>query len=224
MSGKRFHIVIALLVAILMSSCSIRRFIPEGQNLVKSNKVVIEEKHTKLSKSDISKYISLKPYKSTLQTNLPTWCYYQSERHPKSAFWKWVNKNFGNEPVYYDKIGADNSAVQMMRYLDNVGYFHSKVTHTVDFKKRKKLAKVTYHVYPTQPYRINKINYIILAISMAIIVIGFILMSGSGSTETAFNEDIFSPIRIKVAPIVCFIGFIGIIFGIMFHNKEAKKS
>ena len=70
----------------------------------------------------------------------------------------------------------------------------------------------------------NKINYIILAISMAIIVIGFILMSGSGSTETAFNEDIFSPIRIKVAPIVCLIGFIGIIFGIMFHNKEAKKS
>ena len=69
----------------------------------------------------------------------------------------------------------------------------------------------------------NKINYIILAISMAIIVIGFILMSGSGSTETAFNEDIFSPIRIKVAPIVCVIGFIGLIFGIMFHNTEAKK-
>ena len=69
----------------------------------------------------------------------------------------------------------------------------------------------------------NRINYIILAISMAVIVLGFILMSGSGSTETAFNEDIFSTLRIKVAPIVCFIGFIGIIFGIMFHhNKEAK--
>ena len=70
----------------------------------------------------------------------------------------------------------------------------------------------------------NKINYIILAISMAIIVIGFILMSGSGSTETAFNEDIFSPIRIKVASIVYFIGFLGIIFVIIFHNTEPKKS
>ena len=28
----------------------------------------------------------------------------------------------------------------------------------------------------------NRINYIILAISMAVIVLGFILMSGSGST------------------------------------------
>ena len=159
MSGKRFHIVIALLVAVLMSSCSIRRFVPEGQYLVKSNKVVIEEKDTKISKSDISKYIALKPYKSTLQTNIPTWCYYQSERHPKSAFWKWVNKSFGNEPVYYDKIGADNSAVQMMRYLDNVGYFHSKVTHTE--KTRKKRTKITYHVYPTQPYTVSDIDYII---------------------------------------------------------------
>ena len=70
----------------------------------------------------------------------------------------------------------------------------------------------------------NRINYIILAISMAIIVIGFILMSGSGSTETTFNEEIFSPMRIKVAPIVCFIGFIGIIIGIMFHGKNAQKS
>lgn len=67
----------------------------------------------------------------------------------------------------------------------------------------------------------SKTNYIILAISMAVIVFGFILMSGSGSTETTFNEEIFSPTRIKVAPIVCFVGFIGIIFGIMYHSKKA---
>lgn len=67
----------------------------------------------------------------------------------------------------------------------------------------------------------NKFNYIILAISMAVIVLGFILMSGSGSTETTFNEEIFSPMRIKVAPIVCFVGFVGIIFGIMYHRKKA---
>lgn len=70
----------------------------------------------------------------------------------------------------------------------------------------------------------NKTNYIILAVSMAIIVIGFILMAGSGSTETTFNEDIFSPIRIKVAPVVCFIGFICIIFGIMYKSKDNRPS
>lgn len=70
----------------------------------------------------------------------------------------------------------------------------------------------------------NKTNYIILAVSMAIIVIGLILMSGSGSTETSFNEDIFSPVRIKVAPVVCFIGFMCIIIGIMYKPKAKRQS
>ena len=70
----------------------------------------------------------------------------------------------------------------------------------------------------------NKTNYIILTVSMAVIVVGLILMSGSGSTETSFNEDIFSATRIKVAPIVCFVGFMGIIPGIMYKPGKEKKA
>ena len=158
MSGKRLHIVIGMLMAIVMSSCSINRFIPEGKSLVKSNKVVIEGKKTEISKSELSTYITLKPYKTTLQTKIPNWIYYKTERAPKSKFWKWLNEKYGREPVYYDRADANNSAKQMMRYLDNVGYFHSKVTHTV--KEKRKRAKVTYTVHPTQPYRINKIDYV----------------------------------------------------------------
>lgn len=66
----------------------------------------------------------------------------------------------------------------------------------------------------------NKTNYILLAIGMAIIIIGFVLMSGSGSDEHIFNPDIFSPRRIKVAPAVCFAGFIFMIFGIMYHKND----
>ena len=119
-----------------MSSCSIRRFVPEGKYLVQSNKVVIEEKDTQISKSGISKYISLKPYKSTFQTNIPTWIYYQWDRHQKSVFWKWMNKNFGKQPIYYELAEANNSSDQMMRYLNNVGYFNSNVTHTIKTKER----------------------------------------------------------------------------------------
>ena len=62
----------------------------------------------------------------------------------------------------------------------------------------------------------TKKNYILLAIGIA----GFILMSGSGSTEELFNPEIFSFRRIKLAPAVCFVGFIFIIFGIMYHKAE----
>ena len=161
MKGKRLHIILVMLAAVMLSSCSLRRFVPEGKYLVRTNKVVIEEKGTEINKSDISKYISLKPYRTTFQTNFPTWVYYKHERRPKSAFWKWMDKNFGKQPIYYEVAEANNSMIQMMRYLDNVGYFNSKVTHSLKTKKRKKTAKVTYYVYPTKPYRVKDIEYVI---------------------------------------------------------------
>ena len=66
----------------------------------------------------------------------------------------------------------------------------------------------------------TKKNYILLAIGMVIIIAGMILMSGSGSTEEAFNPDIFSVRRIKIAPAVCFAGFVFIIYGIMAKSKN----
>ena len=57
---------------------------------------------------------------------------------------------------------------------------------------------------------------------MVIIIAGFILMAGSGSSETAFNPDIFSARRIKLAPVVCFVGFLFMIYGIM-HKPSDKE-
>ncbi len=66
----------------------------------------------------------------------------------------------------------------------------------------------------------GKTNYILLAVGMAVVIIGFILMSGGGSDETTFSADIFSVRRIKVAPVVCFLGFISIIYAIMRKPRE----
>ena len=62
-------------------------------------------------------------------------------------------------------------------------------------------------------------NFIMLGFGMIIVIIGFILMSGTGSTETEFNPDIFSAMRIKVAPVVCFIGFVSMIYAIIYRPK-----
>ena len=50
--------------------------------------------------------------------------------------------------------------------------------------------------------------YALIVIGLLFIVAGLCLMSGESTTEAAFNPDIFSPRRIRLAPIVCLIGFI----------------
>lgn len=72
----------------------------------------------------------------------------------------------------------------------------------------------------------DRMNFILLAAGMAVVIIGFILMSGPGSTEAAFNPDIFSTMRIKVAPVITFIGFVSIIYAVIRKPKDndADKS
>ena len=71
----------------------------------------------------------------------------------------------------------------------------------------------------------DRINYILLVVGMVIVVFGFILMSGAGSSESAYNPDIFSARRIRVAPVVCLIGFVSMIYAVMRKpkDKEVKK-
>lgn len=66
----------------------------------------------------------------------------------------------------------------------------------------------------------EKINFIICALSVLVIIIGFLLMTGGATTvEGGFNADIFSARRVKIAPLVCLIGFAGMIVGILYPSK-----
>ena len=71
-------------------------------------------------------------------------------------------------------------------------------------------------------FAFSKINYILLVIGLAIIILGFILMSGSGTTEEVFNPDIFSDTRIKVAPMVSLFGFVFVIVAILWPSKRSR--
>lgn len=70
-------------------------------------------------------------------------------------------------------------------------------------------------------FALGKLNYIICAASVLLIVIGFLLMTGpSSSIEGGFEPDIFSTRRIVVAPMVCFAGFLLMIVGILYPRKK----
>ena len=71
-------------------------------------------------------------------------------------------------------------------------------------------------------YAFDKTNFILLAISMVIVVVGFLLMVGPNSSDTVFEPDIFSARRIKVAPIVCLVGFVSMIYAVVRKPKDIE--
>lgn len=69
-------------------------------------------------------------------------------------------------------------------------------------------------------FAFTRTNFILLAIGMAIVILGFFLMSGSGSGETTFNPAIFDALHIKVAPVVTLVGYFFIIYAILYKARQ----
>lgn len=66
-----------------------------------------------------------------------------------------------------------------------------------------------------------KKNFIFMAVSVALIIIGFVLMAGPGSSvENGFNPEIFSTHRIVVGPTIAFLGFLSMAFAIVYSPKK----
>ena len=70
-------------------------------------------------------------------------------------------------------------------------------------------------------FAFGKENYLLIAVAVLLIIIGFALMSGGGAPDdVSFNPAIFSPRRIVVAPIVTVLGFALVVVGILKKPKE----
>ena len=70
-------------------------------------------------------------------------------------------------------------------------------------------------------YLFNKRRYRFLTLSILIIGIGFVLMSGGESTDPdIFNNEIYNFRRIKLAPLMVVLGFVLCIFSILYKDKK----
>ena len=71
----------------------------------------------------------------------------------------------------------------------------------------------------TRPF--TRVNFYMMGGCVALIIIGFLLMSGGQSADPqAFNPEIFSTRRIVVGPLLAFLGFLFMAFAIIYTPKS----
>ena len=71
-----------------------------------------------------------------------------------------------------------------------------------------------------QQFAFSAINFYLLAVAIVTVLIGFVLMSGKGTTGDQFDASIFNNTRTVVAPLVCFVGYLFMIVAILYRPKE----
>ncbi|MEN9700672.1 MAG: hypothetical protein RLZZ301_1870 [Bacteroidota bacterium] len=79
---------------------------------------------------------------------------------------------------------------------------------------------------PIKHFGIDPANYKWLYIGLAINILGFLLMLGGGSEDpNVFKADeLFSSVRITIAPMLIVLGYIVIFYAIMKRKKDQPGS
>ena len=76
----------------------------------------------------------------------------------------------------------------------------------------------------SRPPLFRKVNYILMAVGVVILAIGYICLRGGGAeSPNEFSDAIFDTRRLVVAPILMLTGLVIEIFAIMWHPRKKKE-
>lgn len=156
-SGITRRIIIAC-AALLLGGCSVTRKLPANDYLLTGNKFRIDNKN--ISTDDLSGYLQQTPNEKLFglfRANIAV--YNLGSKGKDSKLKKWLRTKAGAAPVILDTSLVSISCKQMKLFLNNKGYFHSVITDSVTYHKKK--ATVCYNIRAGKPYTYRHLSYLI---------------------------------------------------------------
>ncbi|MFA8300767.1 MAG: hypothetical protein ACEPOV_11430 [Hyphomicrobiales bacterium] len=159
-SLKRNNYFIIFLTIIIVCGCAPIKKTPKGKYLIKNYKINLSANKNNISSTDLYGYLPNEANKNLLGVwRYKLGFYYLGLKGKDTKFNRWLKNTIGEKPVYYNHSELTQAVSQMEKFLNKKGYFNSKITIIPKFRKR--IAKVKFKVDLTEPYIINKMEYLI---------------------------------------------------------------
>lgn len=138
----------------MLYSCSINKFIPEGERLYTGAEIEMDADsavpQVAQLKENLRQVLRPEPNSKFLGMHLGLYYYYKNEQEKTNFINKWLFKQLGEEPVYQSDV--ENLEVEdiLLNRLENNGFFYSSATSS--FKESEKRASVLYQLKIKEPY------------------------------------------------------------------------
>jgi outer membrane protein assembly factor BamA len=162
MNLKLHKPILLLLGAVLFfmgQSCKPTRLLTDEEYLLQKNKIKMDK--NAIDKKELQSYYRQIPNKRTLVIFKLPLSVYNFSHLGKERKWKnWLARVIGEEPVIYDSLLVQRTALQFERYLKNEAYYNSNVTYRTNLHRKK--AKVTYLINLNQPIVIDAVEFTVL--------------------------------------------------------------
>ena len=157
------HLVSFLFFAMLASSCSNTRFLPEGELLYTGAKVTVEGKETakkenKALRTALEEVVRPKPNSSILGLRPKLYIYNLAGTPKKEKGWRyWLKTKIGEAPVLYSQVDLEYNKSVLQNFTENNGYFNTKTA--ADSTRHGKKATAEYLVQPARQYKIREVRF-----------------------------------------------------------------
>ncbi len=153
--GTRLKQLAMLLVLLAgLYSCSVRKFIPPDEVLYTGAdlKTTTESKIKNFSILEKELELALKPEPNSRFLGMRPGLYfhYKAQRKKPGFINKWLDKKFGEDPVYLSDVNPDRTKELLLNRLENHGFFYSRVTSALD--STAKYAHIQYSAELPEPY------------------------------------------------------------------------
>ena len=149
-------VLLLLLCLFTVLSCSVNKYVPEGECLLDDVEIVCSTNSSTAVKAN--SYMRLQSNSKWFSLfKLPMYTYALSGTDDS----KWINralKRIGEAPVIYDEEMAEVTRANIEQMLRNEGYLHATVDLECDKDLEKRRAVATYYLHERERYYISEIN------------------------------------------------------------------
>ena len=151
------NIIITVVLAVLLASCSETKYVAEGEYLLDRLTVKSDVKSKLIVPSEMRMLVRQKGNSRWFNAiKLPLRTYSLSGRDST----KWINRtlrSMGEPPVIYDSLLTQQSVRDLRLQMQNKGYLRADVE--VENKRKGKKIRTTYKLHPGNPYYIRLVRY-----------------------------------------------------------------
>jgi len=102
------------------------------------------------TRQELQSLLKPKPNATFLGMRPSLYFHYKAQKEKPGFIYKWLNKKFGEEPVYFSNVNPERMEGLILNRLDNKGFFYSSAQHDID--STKQFASVRYKAVLPRPY------------------------------------------------------------------------
>ena len=166
----KYYLFLAVLAMATLYSCSVKKYIPEGEYLFRGGKVKLQDSVKNKDIPGLEKELKsmLYPEPNTRFLGLYPGLHYHFKAQKKigqnkkpNFILRWLNKKIGEEPAYFSDVNLENTDDLMVNRLQNSGFFYSQISSTVKKDSNSRTVKTNYTVVIGKPYHLDSYTVVL---------------------------------------------------------------